>query len=37
VSLRAVFEQKKADRNGKIAFWSWRVVSLEYKGTLLNA
>lgn len=37
VSLRAVFEQKKADWNGKIAPWSGRVVSPEYKVTLLNA
>ena len=37
VSLRAVFEQKKADWNGKVAPWAGRVVSPDYKVTLLNA
>ena len=36
VTLRAALEQKKADGNGKIALWSGRVVSPEYKVTLLN-
>jgi hypothetical protein len=37
VTLRAVFEQKKAVWNGKLAPWSGRVVSPEYKVTLYNA
>ena len=37
VTLRAVFEQRKADWNGKLTPWSGRVVSPEYKVTLLNA
>lgn len=37
VTLRAVFEQKKTDGNGKLAPWSGRVASPEYKVTLYNA
>lgn len=36
-TLRAVFEQKKADWNGKLTPWAGRVASPDYKVTLLNA
>ncbi|QEL16455.1 hypothetical protein [Limnoglobus roseus] len=37
VTLRAVFEQAKAGAGGKVMPWAGRVVSPEYKVTLLNA
>jgi hypothetical protein len=37
VTLRAAFEQPKADWNGKLTPWAGRVVSPEYKVVLLNA
>lgn len=37
VTLRAVFEQKKADWGGKLTPWSGRIASPDYKVTLFSA
>ena len=37
VTLRAVFEQPRADWNGKLTPWAGRIVSPEYKVVLQNA